>query len=235
MCYRLPTRDQLRHLPQGRHQELRRRRRPHSGLARGVDRRRARRAGRPGRPVRIGQVDPAEHHRRAGHAGLGRGRGARHRHLEGRRQEAREPAKPVDRLRVPGVQPARSPDLPRQRHHPLGVRPRSRSRSTSAAARRCAGSGSPIFRTAIPPSCRAVRSSGWPSPEPCSVDAVAAPVRRADRQPRLRATGKPRSSSSSAKLNSNDGVTLVIVTHERRVSSIAKRVIAMRDGVDRRG
>ncbi len=32
------------------------------------------------------------------------------------------------------------------------------------------------------------------------------------------------------KLNSDDGVTLVIVTHERRVSSIAKRVIAMRDG-----
>lgn len=32
------------------------------------------------------------------------------------------------------------------------------------------------------------------------------------------------------KLNRDDGVTLVIVTHERRVSSIAKRVIAMRDG-----
>jgi putative ABC transport system ATP-binding protein len=32
------------------------------------------------------------------------------------------------------------------------------------------------------------------------------------------------------ELNAKDGVTLVIVTHERRVSSIAKRVIAMRDG-----
>ncbi len=32
------------------------------------------------------------------------------------------------------------------------------------------------------------------------------------------------------KLNKEDGVTLVIVTHERRVSSIAQRVIAMRDG-----
>ena len=32
------------------------------------------------------------------------------------------------------------------------------------------------------------------------------------------------------KLNREDGVTLVIVTHERRVSNIAQRVIAMRDG-----
>ncbi|MBX3160264.1 MAG: ABC transporter ATP-binding protein [Deltaproteobacteria bacterium] len=33
------------------------------------------------------------------------------------------------------------------------------------------------------------------------------------------------------ELNEKDDVTLVIVTHERRVSSIAKRVIAMRDGM----
>ncbi|MGE3546816.1 MAG: ABC transporter ATP-binding protein, partial [Kofleriaceae bacterium] len=33
------------------------------------------------------------------------------------------------------------------------------------------------------------------------------------------------------ELNAKDGVTLVIVTHERRVSSVAKRVIMMRDGV----
>ncbi|HEX2686347.1 MAG TPA: ABC transporter ATP-binding protein [Kofleriaceae bacterium] len=33
------------------------------------------------------------------------------------------------------------------------------------------------------------------------------------------------------ELNDKDGVTLLIVTHERRVSSIAKRVIAMRDGM----
>jgi len=32
------------------------------------------------------------------------------------------------------------------------------------------------------------------------------------------------------ELNDKDGVTLVIVTHEKRVSSVAKRVIAMRDG-----
>jgi putative ABC transport system ATP-binding protein len=32
------------------------------------------------------------------------------------------------------------------------------------------------------------------------------------------------------ELNERDGVTLVIVTHERRVSSVARRVIAMRDG-----
>ncbi len=32
------------------------------------------------------------------------------------------------------------------------------------------------------------------------------------------------------ELNANDGVTLLIVTHERRISSVAKRVIAMRDG-----
>ena len=32
------------------------------------------------------------------------------------------------------------------------------------------------------------------------------------------------------ELNAKDGVTLVIVTHERRVSSVAQRVIAMRDG-----
>jgi putative ABC transport system ATP-binding protein len=32
------------------------------------------------------------------------------------------------------------------------------------------------------------------------------------------------------ELNQKDGVTLLIVTHERRVSSVAKRVIAMRDG-----
>lgn len=32
------------------------------------------------------------------------------------------------------------------------------------------------------------------------------------------------------ELNAKDGVTLIIVTHERRVSSVAKRVIAMRDG-----
>jgi putative ABC transport system ATP-binding protein len=33
------------------------------------------------------------------------------------------------------------------------------------------------------------------------------------------------------ELNTKDGVTLLIVTHERRVSSVAKRVIAMRDGM----
>jgi putative ABC transport system ATP-binding protein len=33
------------------------------------------------------------------------------------------------------------------------------------------------------------------------------------------------------ELNARDGVTLLIVTHERRVSSVAKRVIAMRDGL----
>ncbi len=32
------------------------------------------------------------------------------------------------------------------------------------------------------------------------------------------------------ELNAKDNVTLVIVTHERRVSSVAKRVIAMKDG-----
>ena len=32
------------------------------------------------------------------------------------------------------------------------------------------------------------------------------------------------------ELNQKDGVTLVIVTHERRVSNVAQRVIAMRDG-----
>jgi putative ABC transport system ATP-binding protein len=33
------------------------------------------------------------------------------------------------------------------------------------------------------------------------------------------------------EINAKDGVTLMIVTHERRVSSVAKRVIAMRDGM----
>lgn len=33
------------------------------------------------------------------------------------------------------------------------------------------------------------------------------------------------------ELNAKDNVTLLIVTHERRVSSVAKRVIAMRDGM----
>jgi putative ABC transport system ATP-binding protein len=33
------------------------------------------------------------------------------------------------------------------------------------------------------------------------------------------------------ELNARDGVTLLIVTHERRISSVAKRVIAMRDGM----
>ena len=33
------------------------------------------------------------------------------------------------------------------------------------------------------------------------------------------------------ELNTRDKVTLLIVTHERRVSSIAQRVIAMRDGM----
>jgi len=33
------------------------------------------------------------------------------------------------------------------------------------------------------------------------------------------------------EINAKDGVTLIIVTHERRVSSVAKRVIAMRDGM----
>jgi putative ABC transport system ATP-binding protein len=32
------------------------------------------------------------------------------------------------------------------------------------------------------------------------------------------------------ELNAKEGVTLVIVTHERRVSTIAQRVVAMRDG-----
>lgn len=33
------------------------------------------------------------------------------------------------------------------------------------------------------------------------------------------------------ELNAKDGVTLVIVTHEKRVSTVAKRVIAMKDGL----
>jgi len=32
------------------------------------------------------------------------------------------------------------------------------------------------------------------------------------------------------ELNERDGVTLVIVTHERRVSEVARRVIGIRDG-----
>jgi ABC-type lipoprotein export system ATPase subunit len=33
-----------------------------------------------------------------------------------------------------------------------------------------------------------------------------------------------------SELNETDGVTLIIVTHERRVSSVAKRIIRMEDG-----
>ena len=59
-------------------------------------------------------------------------------------------------------------------------------------------------------------------------------------QPKLLLCDEPTGSLDSAtgheviellrELNQQDGVTLVIVTHERRVSSVAKRVIAMQDG-----
>ena len=59
-------------------------------------------------------------------------------------------------------------------------------------------------------------------------------------QPQLLLCDEPTGSLDSAtgheviaflrELNAKDGVTLVIVTHERRVSSVARRVIAMQDG-----
>ena len=142
---------------------------------------------------------------------------------------ARAAAQRVDRLRVPGVQPARSPDLPRERDDPGGVLARRRRTSTRAAARRCAASGCRTSRTASPASCRAARSSASRSRARCSAR------RRCCCATSRPATSTPRPAREVIEffreLNAKDGVTLLIVTHERRVSSVAKRVIAMRDGM----
>ena len=56
--------------------------------------------------------------------------------------------------------------------------------------------------------------------------------RRADRQPGHRR--RPRRGARCCAQRHDDGQTIVLVTHDMRVASAAQRVVAMRDGADRR-
>ena len=128
------------------------------------------------------------------------------------------------------LQPARSPERARQRDAAgVVLAPHQATRSTTAAARRCAGSVSSDF---------AHRRPGELSGGQKQRVAIA---RALFGSPKLLLCDEPTGNLDSEtgrevidffrELNAKDGVTLLIVTHERRVSSVAKRVIAMRDGM----
>ena len=125
----------------------------------------ARRDGRGDGPLGLGQVDPAQPRRRPrpGHRRPGAGAGPRARLAVQGQPRAGTPTH--GRLRLPGLQPDPQPDrrarTSRCRSSSTGSR---RGAPPSWPARRSRRSGSAVSTTASPTTCRAVSSSGSPSP-----------------------------------------------------------------------
>ena len=132
------------------------------------------------------------------------------------------------RLRVPDLPPARPPHGARERD----ARGRLRGRRPRRSRRRARGprssaSGSATARTSCPPSSRAASSSGWRSRGRCSGS------------PRLLLCDEPTGNLDSANTESvlalfdelaNDGLTLVVITHDEDVAARARRAVRIVDG-----
>ena len=159
------------------------------------------------------------------------GRGLRRRAVDVPAMSPQRPgpaAPPVDRLRVPGLQPAGRADRGRERRRcrwsstaPGARRPRRR-RSRARRAR----PGRP-GRSLTPTSCPAASGSGWPSPGPSSATAGCCwPTSRPARSTPSTAKAVMRLVRSACKR----GIAGVIVTHDAQLASWADRVVFLRDG-----
>ena len=134
-----------------------------------------RRAGGGHGPERLGQEHPAHHRRQPRGADQRRGAGRRRRRSAGMsRNDRARAAPPLDRLRVPGLQPAGRPHRGRERR-----RCRWSSTACRPGRRRAAGARRPrrarprpSAPTASPTSSPAASASGSRSPAPSSASAT---------------------------------------------------------------
>ncbi len=142
--------------------------------------------------------------------------------------DARRPAQPQDRLRLPELQPGGADDGAGQRRAAARLR---RPRAPRAPGARDCGAGG--RRHGGPPAPPPLRALG----RPAAARRRGAgdrhrprdrPGRRADRQPRLALDrGDPRASSPGSNA---EGRTVVLITHESDVAARARRVVRLGDG-----
>ena len=158
----------------------------------------------------------------------GQVRVAGHDTVDGFRRRARGPARPPDRLRLPGVPPAGVDDRGRQRRqrhalhgHAAGSAPRrSPGRRSNASA---SGTGS----TSSPGSFRAASASASRSrARSPSARRSSSPTSRPETSTRSRA----QACSSVLHELGSDGATLVLITHDENIAGEFPRRLHMRDG-----
>ena len=164
---------------------------------------------------------------RSGPADVGRGVRRRHVALRPRRRRADASASARDRLRVPVVQPAADADG-RGERDPAAPAPRR------GARHRLGRRGDREGRSRRPARASAGSALGRADParryRPGARDAADdRPGRRADREPRFEVRSRdPRTAAASA---SEYGQTVLMVTHEPRVSAVADRILMLNDGL----
>ena len=143
-------------------------------------------------------------------------------------QRAGSPAAAVDRLRVPGLQPARRADGGRERVAPVGARRRrGQAPPATSPSRRSRRFGLSTAADTSPTTCPAASASGWRSPAPSSATAgCCSPTSRP--APSTRST--VRGSCASSGRPATRGVAGVVVTHDAQLASWADRVVFLRDG-----
>ena len=141
-------------------------------------------------------------------------------------------AQPEDRLRLPELQPAAADHRPRERAACRWTMRRGSARSSAAAVERArallerVGLGDRLDHE--PSQMSAASSSGWPSPARWSTGPRCSwPTSRPATSTRTPASRSWRCS----QLNAEEGITVVLVTHDPEVARHAHRVIRIDDGL----